>query len=626
MVAAFRAAVSAVMLAGFYVVALLLFAGAIALGVWLASITGAAIVIKVLGPVFVATVGAVAVALWRTLRAKPEPPHGLPLGPDQAPYLWQLVHELAGVVRTRVPDEIRIVPDVNAAVVEHSRLLGLLGGRRVLYIGLPLVQVFTLDQLRSVLAHELGHYSGRHTRFGAIAYRGRLAIGGTVGRLGPYNVVGWVFRGYARLYLLADSAVVRRQELEADQASVLVAGRAAAAGALREVPVLSAAWDFYLQNYVETGWELGYAPDDLFGGFRALVDARKAELDELRSEQPSGDRSLWDTHPPIADRIAAIARTAEPATYRDGRPAALLLPDLPALGRRLQETTVQVGDRTLLPWPQFTAAALTGRMQRQADAIFRSVARTLPVHHPATPPSRAPEVNLAVVLDLIEAGRAGEIAEPFFRENTRREAAGLFAGPLELLLDLAAIRSGVAGFLHSWSGPAKLVTMAGGEPLELRSLAELALQPNGLYEARRRLANMGIDVRTVGQVERSADAVGANALAALANVKIDSVEHDVVVLDKGLVLIADPGDSDHGRQRLQQLLARSPVTELAARHRFLPFEEVASAGVAKRVPLRAELVLHDGRRIAVQETWSGEQLTKESRDVLLRVLDSLRVR
>jgi Zn-dependent protease with chaperone function len=615
MVAAFRAAVAAVMLAGFYVLALVMFLATILVGAWLASVTNTAIAIKLVAPLLLASVGAVAVALWRTLRAKPEEPHGLPLGPDHGPYLWQMVHELAGVVRTRVPDEIRIVPDVNAAVVEHARLLGLVGGRRVLYVGLPLMQVFTLDQLRSVIAHELGHYSRRHTRLAAIAYRGRMAIGGTIGRIGPYNVVGWVFKAYARLYLLVDSAVVRRQELEADQASVLVAGRAAAAGALRELPVLSAAWNFYLGAYLEAGWELGYAPDDLFGGFRAMVDARKAELDELRSAQPSREASIWDTHPPIVDRIAAIARTPESPTYRDDRPAALLLPDLAGIGRRLQQATVKVGERTVLPWPQFTAATLTARLQHRADAIFRSIART--VH--------APEANLPMVLDLVAAGRAGEIAEPLFPENTRREAATLFAGPLELLLQLAAIRSGVAGFLHSWSGPATLVTIRDGEPVDLRPIAELALQPNAQYEARHRLANMGVHIQAVGQVERRANAFGANALAALANVKVDSIEHDVVVLDKGLVLIANPGDSNDGRRRLEQRLAVSTVAELAARHWFLPYEEVASASVARQVPLRAELVLHDGRRIEVQETWSGEQLGKDSRDVLVKVLGSLRV-
>lgn len=613
MVAAFRAAVATVMLAGFYVLALVMFGAAAGLGVWIASATSTLVAVKLIGPALVAGVGAAAVGLWRTLRAKPAQPEGLPLGPDQAPDLWQMVHELAGVVQTRVPDEIRIIPEVNAAVVEQSRLLGLIGGRRLLYIGLPLVQVFTLDQLRSVVAHELGHYSGQHTRLAAVAYRGRMAIGATIGRLGPYNVIGWAFRAYARLYLLVDSAVVRRQELEADRASVLVAGRAAAVSALRELPALDAAWDFYLARYVAAGWESGYAPDDLFGGFREMVEARKAELDKLREAPPSRDSSVWATHPPIAERIEAISRTPEPATSRDGRPAATLVPDLIGVGRRLQGVATKSDERTVLPWPQFTAAAIGVRMQRQADAIFRSVART--VH--------APEVNLSMVLDLIGEGRAGEIAEPLFPDSTRREAAGQFVDPLELLLQLAAIRSGVAGFVHSWAEPAKLVTVNDGEPLELRTLAELALQPNGLQEARGRLAAAGIDVQAAGPVERTATAVGAKVIAALANVKIDSADHDVVVLDRGLVLIANPGKADDGKKRLQELLGRVSPAELAAGHWYVPYEEVASVTVTKRTPVRADLVLHDGRQIAVHETWTGELVTKDSRDVLLEVLDRL---
>src|SRR5262249_15500074 len=155
---------------------------------------------------FTATAGAVAVAIWKAIRAKPQPPKGLTVGPDQASVLWTTVHELANEAGTRVPDEIRLVPDVNAAVLEESRLLGLVGGRRLMYVGLPLLQVLTVGQLRSVLAHELGHYSQSHARLGAVAYRGRVTIAETVSRIGPYNVAGWVFKAYGYLYLLVDNA------------------------------------------------------------------------------------------------------------------------------------------------------------------------------------------------------------------------------------------------------------------------------------------------------------------------------------------------------------------------------------------------------------------------------------
>lgn len=76
--------------------------------------------------------------------------------------LWDTVRRLADDVGTRVPDEIRIVPEVNAAVVEESQLLGLHAGRRYLYLGIPLLQGLSVAQLQAVIAHELGHYSGRH--------------------------------------------------------------------------------------------------------------------------------------------------------------------------------------------------------------------------------------------------------------------------------------------------------------------------------------------------------------------------------------------------------------------------------------------------------------------------------
>jgi Zn-dependent protease with chaperone function len=51
--------------------------------------------------------------------------------------------------------------------------MGRRAGRRYLYLGVPILQVLTVSQLRAVLAHELGHYSRGHTRFGA---RDRLAV------------------------------------------------------------------------------------------------------------------------------------------------------------------------------------------------------------------------------------------------------------------------------------------------------------------------------------------------------------------------------------------------------------------------------------------------------------------
>ncbi|MBE1486374.1 M48 family metallopeptidase [Plantactinospora soyae] len=611
MVATFRALASVVMLAGFYVVALIQLVGAVALAFWLSTVLTGLLALKLALPLFGATIGAVAVALWKAIRAKPQPAPGLSVGPDQAPELWRTVHELATVVGTRVPNEIRLVPEVNAAVTEDAKLLGLISGRRILYIGLPLLQAMRVDQIRSILAHELGHYSGRHTRLGAVAYRGRLAMGGTISRIGQYNPVGWVFRGYARLYLLVDNAASRRQELEADRSSVRVAGRAAAASALRELPILDAAWDFYFGRYVHPGWQAGYAPEDLFGGFGELLVARQAELDEMRGAEPEGGGSRWDTHPPIPERIGIIAAAPDVPSAEDGRPARVLLPDIGALGRRLQQLVVDVGERTVLPWPEFTAAMVAAAVQRQADGVFRALGRF----------TGTPDPGLPAVLELVQDGRLGAFAEQFFPNATRKEAAGKFVEAMESLLQSAAVTSGAARWQHSWSEPARFVGRD-GQPMQLTEIAELAVAPQTLPEAVARLTALGIDPAAGKVVQRRADATGARLLAALANIKVDGVDHDLLMLNRGLVLVSNPGKADKGTKRLRELVDSAPIAELASRHQFMPFEEVATATVRKQVPLKAELVLHDGRRVALQEGWSSELLEKHSRDTLLKALKS----
>ncbi|HEX8631495.1 MAG TPA: M48 family metallopeptidase [Catenuloplanes sp.] len=610
MTAAARAAASVLMLLGFYVVALVQFVAVVAFVVWLATKTNAGVGLKLGLPLLVA-VGATGVGLWRAVRTRPEPLRGLVLSPQDAPELWRLVQGLAAEVGTRTPDEIRLVPDVNAAVSEDARLLGLLGGRRRLYLGMPLVQVLSVDQLRSVVAHELGHYSGRHTRLGAVAYRGRLAIGGTISRIGPWNPVGWVFRAYARLYLLVDNAASRRQELEADRASVRVAGPEVAVSALRELPVLDAAWDFYFGRYVSPGWEAGYAPDDVFGGFGELVDARRQELDELRAAEPESHPSRWDTHPPVADRIAVLAAAPRTNHPVDGRPAAVLLPSLDAAGRRLQQEVLDIGARTVLPWPQFTAHAVGAAQQRRADRILRSVARLMSI----------PQAGLGDLLELVAAGRLGELAEEFHPDATRKEAAERFAEQMHLLLSLAAVRSQVAFWRHSWSGPAELVDAA-GTPFDLADVAKLAVSPATLPQARERLDHLGVRVSDVTVVEKRVTGAGANVIGALANIKVGDLETDLIVLDRGLVFATAPKKTNNGRRRLEEMLSSTTPEQLAARHRFVPYEEVTAVQLTKRTPVRAELTLHDGSTVSVHERWAGEQLG-ESRDTLLSVLDRL---
>ena len=106
-------------------------------------------------------------------------------------------------------------------------------------------------------------------------------------------------------------------------------------------------------------------------------------------------------------------------------------------------------------------------------------------------------------------------------------------------------------------------------------------------------------------------------MGGLANVKVDGTQHDVLVLDTGLVLRPCPKKTDGGKNRLIELLRSGEVADIAARNRYLAFEDIREAAIIKAGPVRVDLTLHDGTVVRVHETWSGERLTKDSDQAFL---------
>lgn len=644
MVTTLRAALSLLMLAGFYVVAVGL---AVLLG-WLSVLAFTSDHARGAGYLalfaIILVVGIVS-ALWKVARAKAAPPHGVEVPPQSAPELWTVVRELAAAAHTRAPDEIRLVPDVNAAVSEEARLLGLVGGRRRMYVGVPLMQALDVAMLRSVLSHELGHYSRNHTRLGPLAYRGRAMVLATV-QATSGSVVGWLLAAYARLYLLVSAAVSRRQELEADEISVAVAGREVAQQSLREVEVVSAAWQHYTGVYVAPAFEVGLAPTApaFFGGFDALLHARADELADLRRQAPDATQSRWDSHPSHAARIAAMDRVRDAHRARDTRRATLLIPGFPDAAAMVAEGSLRYEDRTRLDWPALGDAATTRNRQRTADAVYRAAARL----------AGLPRATLATVLGLVAQGRGPELAlelgltpdpapgpaaagpagpgavppgvpqggSPHAGEPHPGEGPGTLVDALQVVVCSAAVQAGIGRWEQPWVGGPRLVDLS-GVPIDPRPLAVLAADPRTVADARRHLAVLRVDVDRAGQAAAQADALGASLLGGVASVAVDGARHDVLVLDEGLVLVPAPRRGS-GRKRLVALVEGASVGELAARFRYLPFEEVATAKVRGRVPLRATLVLKRGGTVRLKGRYGAEKLADNSEAVLAAAVLSLR--
>jgi len=309
---------------GFWGLAVGLVVGFAALGAWIGRYAP-----EYMAAAFAAwgLAGALAVGLLpRNLLRKNEARPALSGAGD--PGLRGFVRDVAERAGALEPDVLRVYHDANAfASLERRSLLG----KRVstIGIGLPLFALLRQDELRSVLAHEMGHHLAADVRLGPWVRRTRRAIATAAERFeGSSFWLHLPFLAYATFFMKASLRVSRAQELSADARAVAVAGRAATASALRKIEILGAAWQAYFASEVlpivderrlppllagfELYWRAAQTPGTpAFAVLSSVLEASKVASPE-------------DTHPPLAARLAALG---DPAQEGDESPPAIALLD-----------------------------------------------------------------------------------------------------------------------------------------------------------------------------------------------------------------------------------------------------------------------------------------------------------
>jgi heat shock protein HtpX len=261
---------------------------------------------------------------------------GPELRPDQYPRLFAELNSISRAVDQKMPSAVYLLPEPNAFVSQAGGFLGL-GSRRIMGIGLPLFGTLTVPQLRSVLAHEFGHYHGGDTRLGPWVYRTRSMVIRTVNGLRSNNTFMYLIRlpfyGYGKMFLRVTLAVSRRQEYNADKLAAQVAGAGSAIQALRTIRGIGPAWEAYWANEYVPVFGCGYVPP-LTDGFDRFLKARavaRQVSDIVDKEMKEARTDPYDSHPTIKDRIAALEALAAETGDASGPPATSLIADLPQL-------------------------------------------------------------------------------------------------------------------------------------------------------------------------------------------------------------------------------------------------------------------------------------------------------
>lgn len=249
------------------------------------------------------------------LRVKPID-EGRVVTDQELPGLWALATETAEKVGTRRVDEIRVTWGSDLCVFEAGSWRERRNdtGKRTLVLGLGVLSGLKRDALKSILAHEYGHFQNRDTAGGEIALRVNLAMRNFAdailrrGKILWWDVAVQFLIFYHFIFRRLTFGASRLQEVLADRVAVQLYGAAALREGLTHV----------IRRSVELEWSINKSLDNLVKSGRPAVSFFDASpLPELREREEieTAVRAILDrptdaedSHPSPKDRFRLAER------------------------------------------------------------------------------------------------------------------------------------------------------------------------------------------------------------------------------------------------------------------------------------------------------------------------------
>jgi Zn-dependent protease with chaperone function len=258
--------------------------------------------------------------IFRSLFIKIPKPEGLLIKKKDAPELYAKVSDLRKQIKTPKIHTILLTPELNAAIHQRPRL-GIFGWQKnTLILGSELLMSLNEEQTLAVIAHELGHLSGGHSKFNGWIYRIRISwlnIYLTV--MNVSTVAKWVFgkffSWYAPYFNAYSFALARANEYEADEIAAKATSPQALAESLVGLEVMS---DSYFSKYWQSVDKLVFTQPDIDIKYFLNIhknlqsfESNPSTQQNIISEKLKNKTNHEDTHPALKDRLRAVAAKPE---------------------------------------------------------------------------------------------------------------------------------------------------------------------------------------------------------------------------------------------------------------------------------------------------------------------------
>ncbi|HEU4387506.1 MAG TPA: M48 family metallopeptidase, partial [Blastocatellia bacterium] len=255
------------------------------------------------------------------IRVNREDP-GRSLAEQEAPGLWSLAREVASSIGTRPVDEIRVTPGTEMAVYERGNFRERSQDRakRILIVGVGILNSFKQDAFRAVLAHEYGHLSHRDTAGGDVAIRvsgDMIKFARAMAAYGQavwWNIAFQFLRVYHFIFRRISGGATRLQEVLADRVAVRTYGASAFEEGLRHVIRRQVEFEDVAYWEVTGAAKAGRSLQNLY----EMRVSNEKVIEEKIEEAINRPTSEDDTHPCPAERFRYAKRVVSGGAVTTG--------------------------------------------------------------------------------------------------------------------------------------------------------------------------------------------------------------------------------------------------------------------------------------------------------------------
>jgi Zn-dependent protease with chaperone function len=238
--------------------------------------------------------------------------HDIHVPPDSP--IYTLVHELTTSLNAPRIHSIVLDDQLNAAAYTSRGFFSLIGVHRKLILGVPLLRLLSGDEMKAVIAHELGHFSRNHGKLGHWLYRVRskwglyLLMHRDVDDGFIESTQKLIAKRFIPYFLKQSSAWSHQCEYEADASAASIHLESHLISALAKMELHDYLRHSQIQHLV-TKWQLAFKtpPIDMLADIEHVTRMQSASaFESALAHAQLRPLELFDTHPRLQQRAQAL--------------------------------------------------------------------------------------------------------------------------------------------------------------------------------------------------------------------------------------------------------------------------------------------------------------------------------